>query len=166
MIVFHLSRDNIDENKKSRKSSTSSSNNPVPIKATVPTQKNGEWLPDSRKSAHGYSATPTQNSNLNTPKTGTTPKTSTTPKTVPIASPSSSSSSSSSSTNDNNNPPPRPPKDGLQYANLDHRAFMQDPRNRVLPGSGSLPASQTYATVTTREVTQTSSRTFGSSPRQ
>ena len=40
---------------------------------------------------------------------------------------------------------------------------MQDPKNRVLPG-GSLPASQTYATVTTREVTQTSSRTFGNSP--
>ena len=149
----------VDEKKTAtRKSSTSSSNNPVPIKASVPTQKNGEWLPDSRKSAHGYSATPTMNSNLNTP-----PKTGTTPKTVPIASPSSSSSSSSS--NDNNpGAPPRPPKDGLQYANLDHRAFMQDPRNRVLPG-GSLPASQTYATVTTREVTQTSSRTFGS-PRQ
>merc|ERR1711983_683006 len=155
-------RDNIDETKKSaatRKSSTSSSNNPVPIKSTMPTQKNGEWLPDSRKSAHGYSTPPTKNSNLNTPGSSKS-KTGTIPKTVPIASPSSSSSSSSSSST---NPPPRPPKDGLQYANLDHRAFMQDPKNRVLPG-GSLPASQTYATVTTREVTQTSSRTFGNSP--
>ena len=152
----HFHRDNIDE-KKSRKSSTSS-NNTTPLKASNATQKNsnGEWLPDSRKSAHNYSATPTLQANLNT-----TPKQ--TLKTSAIHSPASSTSSSSTS---GNPPPPRPPKDGLQYANLDHRAFMQDPRNRVLPpGSGSMPPSTTYATVKTKEVTQTSSRTFGGTQR-
>ncbi len=149
-----------------RKSSTTSSNN-TGVKASAPatstSQKNGEWLPDSRKSAYPqYSATPTLAANLNT-----TPKqirtTAASASSRPINSPGSSSSSSSNSSNNNNigTPPPRPPKDSLQYANLDHRAWQQDPRNRVLPGSASLPANTTYATVTTKEVTQTSSRTFG-----
>ena len=159
-------RDNIDEKKTptmtaTRKSSTSS-NNTTPMKVNANTQKNGEWLPDSRKSAHPhYSATPTLAANLNTSQ-----------KQVPPPF-SSSSSASTGSTRSNNNqvdssaPPPRPPKDGIQYANLDQRAFMQDPRNRVLPpGNGATPpANTTYATVTTREVTQSSSRQFGGNRR-
>lgn len=161
-------RDNIDEKKTpntthTRKSSTSS-NNTTPMKANAASQRsNGEWLPDSRKSAHPhYSATPTLAANLNTPsKQGRTSG-------LPPSGPGSSSSSSTGSTRSNNNvAPPRPPKDGLQYANLDQRSFMQDPRNRVLPGSGNAPPpnNTTYATVTTREVTQTSSRTFGGNNR-
>ena len=131
----------------------------------------GEWLPDSRKSAH----TPTLAANLNTtpksihkssrPATRPTTPTGLPPSGAsvvppPVASPASTTSTSSGSSGVAGNvAPPRPPKDGLQYANLDHRAFMQDPRNRVLPSSNS-NAATTYATVT-REVTQTSSRTFG-----
>jgi len=157
-------RDNIDkgDDKKTittRRSSTSS-NNTSPMKATNSTQKNGEWLPDSRKSAYTTSPTLAANTELNQLNKNQPPRT-----TSPAVSSKSSSSSSTTSASANNSgqnpPPPRPPKDGLQYANLDHRAFMQDPRNRVLPGSASLPASTTYATVKTREVVQTSSRTFG-----
>jgi len=145
--------------------------------ASDATQKNGEWLPDSRVSAHKGAATPTLAKNLNTtPKSITKSIHSThTPAgpaaaaaapvvPPPVASPASTTSTSSgSSSNGGNLPPPRPPKDGVQYANLDHRAFMQDPRNRVLPDSNLIPVgpgTTQYATVT-REVTQSSSRTFG-----
>ena len=164
-IYFH--RDDVKTpNTTTRKSSTSS-NNTLPKGnkiASASTQRNGEWLPDSRKSAH----TPTLAANLNTtPKSITKSIHSThaapTPASEavvppPVASPASTTSTSSGSSSSHGLPPPRPPKDGLQYANLD-KTWMQDPRNRVLPGSTSVPAT-TYATVT-REVTQTSSRTFG-----
>ena len=177
IFLFICCRDNIDKEDekkiRSRQSSTSSKNS-SPKKASAPSQKNGgEWLPDSRKSAYTTtpSATPTLAAN-----TTLAPNTNSAAALTAHRGLSDSSSSSSSSASpappadgpaqNNNNaaPPPRPPKDGLQYANLDHRAFMQDPKNRVFPpgSSGSLPpTSTTYATVKTREVVQTSSRTFG-----
>lgn len=154
IFICHF-RDNIDkgdDKKTVTRQSSTSSNNTSPKKASAPIQKNGDWLPDSRKSV--YTATPTLAAN--------------TPLNQAPTSPASSSSSSSSASNQNQtNPataPPRPPKDGLTYANLDHKAFMNDPRNRVLPNDSPLiPKSNntTYASVKTREVVQTSSRTFG-----
>lgn len=43
-------------------------------------------------------------------------------------------------------PPPVPKKSrDLQYANLDHKAFMNDPRNQVLPPHN--PPTTQYATI-------------------
>merc|ERR1719346_362862 len=53
-------RDNIDkgdDKKTVTRQSSTSSNNTSPKKASAPIQKNGDWLPDSRKSV--YTATPT-----------------------------------------------------------------------------------------------------------
>lgn len=186
VVAIHRHRDDVPEKKSNSNTNTAtrkystSSNNSMPKGnkiASSATQQNGEWLPDSRVSAHKGAATPTLAKNLNTtPKSitksihsthtpaGLPPSGAAAVVPPPVASPASTTSTSSgSSTNGGNLPPPRPPKDGVQYANLDHRAFMQDPRNRVLPDSNLLPVgpgTTQYATVT-REVTQSSSRTFG-----
>jgi len=182
VVAIHRHRDDVPEKKTNSNTNTAtrkystSSNNSLPKGnkvASDATQQNGEWLPDSRVSAHKNAATPTLAKNLNTtPKSihsthtpaGLPPTGAAAVVPPPVASPASTTSTSSgSSTNGGNPPPPRPPKDGVQYANLDHRAFMQDPRNRVLPDSNLIPVgpgTTQYATVT-REVTQSSSRTFG-----
>ena len=135
---------------RSRKSSTSSSNNnpntPLNKQQAAPKNFQGEWIPD-----------PKTEQDLKTNKANFGGKSAT----MDSGRSSHSPAASSLSSHEPSAPPPRPHKPPeLQYANIDHgRSFMNDPRNRVLPGSGpssqsaSLPSRDpptTYAAIVTR----------------